>query len=43
MTTDLAKITESVVGQTALVWFDILGYSVESGLAISLGEPGTER
>jgi type I restriction enzyme R subunit len=43
MTTEPAKITESVVEQTALAWFESLGYAVESGPAISPGEPGAER
>ena len=43
MTTEPAKITESVVEQTALAWFESLGYTVESGPAISPGEPGAER
>jgi type I restriction enzyme, R subunit len=43
MTTEPAKITESVVEQTALAWFESLGYSVEFGPAISPGEPGAER
>lgn len=43
MTTEAAKITESVVEQTALAWFESLGYSVASGPAISPGELGAER
>ncbi len=43
MTTEPAKITESVVEQTALAWFESLGYVVESGPGISPGEPGAER
>jgi type I restriction enzyme R subunit len=43
MTTEPTIITESVVEQTALTWFESLGYSVESGPAISPGEPGSER
>ena len=43
MATEPAKITESVVEQTALAWFESLGYSVDSGPAISPGEPGAER
>jgi type I restriction enzyme R subunit len=38
-----AKISESVVEETALAWFEALGYAVESGPAISPGEPGAER
>jgi type I restriction enzyme, R subunit len=43
MTTEPGKITESVVEQTTLAWFESLGYAVESGPSISPGEPGTER
>ena len=43
MTTEPAKITESVVEQTALAWFESLGYTVESGPAISPGEPEAKR
>ncbi len=43
MTTEPARITESVVEQTALAWFESLGYLVESGPAISPGEPDAER
>ena len=43
MTTEPAKVTESAVEQTALAWFESLGYSVESGHAISPGEPDAER
>ena len=43
MTTEPTKITESVVEQTALAWFETLGYNVESGPAISPGEAGAER
>jgi hypothetical protein len=43
MTNEPEKITESVVEQTALAWFESLGYTVESGPAISPGEPGAER
>jgi len=37
------KISESILEDTALAWFESLGYSVESGPAISPGEPGVER
>jgi len=43
MTTEPAKITESVVEQTALSWFETLGYDIQSGPAISPGEAGAER
>jgi type I restriction enzyme R subunit len=43
MTTEPARITESVVEQTALAWFESLGYTIDSGPAISPGEPGAER
>ena len=43
MTTEPAKITESVVEQTALAWFENLGYAIASGPAISPGEPGAQR
>ena len=35
--------TESVVEQAALSWFESLGYTVLSGLAIAPGEPAAER
>ena len=37
------KISESILEDTALAWFESLGYSVESGPVISPGEPGAER
>ncbi len=43
MTTEPAKITESIIEQTALAWFESLCYTIESGPAISPGEPGAER
>ena len=39
----MSKICEDTLEQTALAWFESLGYSFESGPAISPGEPGTER
>ena len=38
-----ARLTESVVEDTALEWLGGLGYEVLSGLAIALGEPSAER
>jgi len=37
------RISESVVEQAALDWFDGLGHEVLSGLAIAPGEPAAER
>jgi type I restriction enzyme, R subunit len=37
------KISESILEDTALAWFESLGYSIESGPPISPGEPGAER
>jgi len=39
----VAKLTESVVEDAALVWLGGLGYEVLSGLAIAPGEPAAER
>lgn len=38
-----SKLTESVVEETAITWFENLGYSVEFGPAISAGELRAER
>ncbi|MBW1800417.1 MAG: type I restriction endonuclease subunit R, partial [Deltaproteobacteria bacterium] len=38
-----SKLSESFVEETALTWFESLGYSVTSGPAISPGERGAER
>ncbi len=43
MPTEPSKITESVVEQTALAWFETLGYDIEAGPSISPGEAGAER
>lgn len=43
MTTGPAKVTESVIEQTALAWFESLSYSVKFGSTISPGELGAER
>ncbi len=43
MNTEVVKITESVVEQTTLTWFESLGYHVVTGPDISPGEPGAER
>ena len=43
MTIEPAKITESIIEQTALAWFESLGYTIKSGPAISSSEPGSER
>ncbi|MCP5107035.1 MAG: type I restriction endonuclease subunit R, partial [bacterium] len=43
MTTDTAKITESVVEHTTLEWFEKLGYHVLTGPQISPGETTAER
>src|SRR4051812_13878317 len=40
MTGDLS---ESVVEQPALQWFEALGYQVRSGASLAMGEPGAER
>ena len=37
------KLSESFVEETALTWFEGLGYSITSGPAISPGEIGAER
>jgi len=37
------SINESIIEQTALAWFESIGYSVRSGPSISPGEPGVER
>ena len=39
----MVNITENNLEQTALSWFASLGYAVESGPAVSPGEPGAER
>lgn len=36
----MATITESVVEQATLAWFEAMGYSVVSGVSISPNEPG---
>lgn len=43
MLADNVKLSESVVEETALTWFESLGYTVESGPAISPGELRAER
>ena len=39
----MSKLTESIVEQAALDWFDGLGYEVLSGLTIAPAEPAAER
>jgi type I restriction enzyme R subunit len=43
MTTEPAKITESVVEQTTLAWFESLGYNIAFGPDISPDGPTSER
>src|SRR5882724_3299916 len=43
MLTDPSKITESVVEQASLAWFESMGYEIVSGLAIAPGETASER
>ena len=39
----MALVTESIIEDTALAWFEGLGYEIIHGPDITPGEPGAER